>query len=108
MKIYDEITGTEITEPDLEAGFVYDRVRVIGRTEETTEVMPGTVTEDCPDGLRRRVPAEDIIEPCQWYHTYTADELAAQQPDDDAPLPGDGVATWDELAAAYNEGVRLA
>ena len=106
--IYDEITKEEIISPDLEAGYVYDGVRVIGRTEEKTEIMPGTVTADRPGGLRRRVPAKDITEPCQWYHAYTAEELAAQQEEDDAPQPGDGVATWDELAAAYSEEVSLA
>lgn len=96
MKIYDEITREEITDPDLSAGYVYDGYIVTGRTEEHYEVMDGTVTASRPDGLRRRVPAQDITEPCQWYHTYTEEELAAQQ-----NVPP----TWDELAAAYNEGV---
>lgn len=96
MKIYDEITREEITEPDLSAGYVYDGYIVTGHTEERIEVMEGTVTEARPEGLKHRVPAQDITEPCQWYHKYTEEELAAQQ---NAPL------TWDELAAAYNEGV---
>ena len=81
MKIYDEITREEITDPDLSAGYVYDGVIVTGRTEERIEVMEGTVTENRPDGLRRRVPAQDITEPCQWYHTYTEEELAQQEQD---------------------------
>lgn len=96
MKIYDEITKEEIFSPDLEAGYVYEGERVTGRTEEHLEVMEGTVTEERPNGLRRLVPAMDITEPCQYYHKYTEEELAAQQ--------GKGV-TWAELAAAYNEGV---
>lgn len=96
MKIYDEITKEEIFSPDLEAGYVYEGERVTGRTEEHLEVMEGTVTEERPNGLRRLVPAMDITEPCQYYHKYTEEKLAAQQ--------GKGV-TWAELAAAYNEGV---
>lgn len=97
MKIYDEITREEITDPDLSAGRLYDGEIVTGRTEEHLEVMDGTVTEARPDGLRRLVPAVDITEPCRYYHKYTEGELAAMQ--------GDGV-TWDALAAAYNEGVK--
>lgn len=96
MKIYDEITLEEITDPDLSAGRLYDGERVTGQTEEHLEVMEGTVTEERPDGLRRLVPAMDITEPCRYYHKYTEEELAA--------LQGKGV-TWAELAAAYNEGV---
>lgn len=79
MKIYDEITKEEILVPDLALGYVYDGVIVTGRTEERYEVMEGTVTEDRPDGLMRLIPAQDITEPCQWYHKYTEEELAAQQ-----------------------------
>lgn len=79
MKIYDEITREEITSPDLSAGYVYDGMIVTGCTEERYEVMEGTVTDDRPEGLRRLVPAQDIIEPCQWYHTYTEEELAQQE-----------------------------
>ena len=78
MKIYDEITWEERTDPDLEAGFVYDSQRVIGHADEQLEVMEGTVTEARPQGLRRLVPARDITEPCQCYHAYTPEELAAR------------------------------
>ena len=81
MKIYDEITREEITEPDLSAGYLYDGVIVTGRTEERIEVMEGTVTGARPDGLRHLIPAQDITEPCQWYHTYTEEELAQQEQD---------------------------
>ena len=107
MNVYDEITREQIENPDLEAGRLYDGVIVVGHEEERIEVMEGTVTDARPDGLRRRIPAHDITEPCQWYHAYTAEELAAmQQPEE--PDPADGVATWDDLAAAYSEGVSLA
>lgn len=79
MKIYDEITKEEITSPDLSAGYIYNGVLVTGHTEERIEVMEGTVTDDRPDGLRHLVPAQDITEPCQWYHTYTEEELAGQE-----------------------------
>lgn len=98
MKIYDERTRQEVTDPDLEAGYLYDGTIVTGRTEAHYEIMEGTVTEERPAGLRRLVPARDITEPCQWYHAYTEEELAAQN-------PGPGVeerlaALEEELAAA--------
>lgn len=104
MKTYDEKTGLEIESPDLEAGYVYPGRRKVG-TEE--RVLEGTVTERRPEGLRQLV---DVYEDCQYYHEYTEDELAAMQPPEepDPPAPADGVATWDELAAAYSEGVSLA
>lgn len=98
MKIYDEITREEITEPDLSAGYVYDGVIVTGHTEERIEVMEGTVTEDRPEGLRRLIPAQDITEPCQWYHKYTEEELAQQKPSSDTEKRL--AALEEELAAA--------
>lgn len=77
MKIYEETTHQEITEPDLSAGRLYVGQLVTGRTEEHLEVMEGTVTEARPEGLRRLVPAYDIAEPCLFYHRYTEEELAA-------------------------------
>lgn len=98
MKIYDEITREEITNPDLSAGYVYDGVIVTGRTEERIEVMDGTVTEARPEGLRHRIPAQDITEPCQWYHKYTEEELAQQKPSSDTEKRL--AALEEELAAA--------
>lgn len=102
MKTYDEITKTEVTNPDLEAGNLYDGVIVVGREPERIEVMEDTITPYRPEGLRQRIPAHDITEPCQWYHTYTEDELAAMQPPE--KLSGDTearlAALEDELAAA--------
>ena len=95
MKIYDEITGEELASPDLTAGYLYDGSKITGRTEEHWEPLGDT------DGLQQLVPAEDITEPCQYYHAYTEAELAARQPeqpssDTEARL----AALEDELAAA--------
>ena len=98
MKIYDDITREEITEPDLSAGYLYDGVIVTGHTEERIEVMEGTVTEDRPEGLRRLIPAQDITEPCQWYHKYTEEELEQQKPSGD--MEKRLAALEEELAAA--------
>ena len=78
MKIYDEATQQELTAPDLEAGYLYAGQRVTGVTEAHTEVLPGTVTDARPNGLRRLVPEKPITEPCQWYHAYTGEELAVR------------------------------
>lgn len=76
MKIYDENTKKEIQNPDLTKGFLYEGIIVIGRTEPEVVVMPGTVTEENPQGLRRIIPAHDVYEDCQYYHAYTEEELA--------------------------------
>lgn len=75
MKIYDEITREELTSPDLEVGYLYDGSIVTGHTESHYEVMEGTVTDSRPNGLRYLVPAQDIVESCQYYHTYTEEEV---------------------------------
>lgn len=74
MKIYDELTGAELTAPDESAGYLYAGQRVVKHVAETTEIMAGTVTADCPQGLRRIIPAHDVYEDCQYYHAYTAEE----------------------------------
>ena len=79
MKIYDEKTHEEISNPDLELGYVYDGTIVTGREEEKYEVMEGTVTDSNPDGLRRLIPAHDIVEECQYYHAYTDDEIEEER-----------------------------
>lgn len=76
MKIYDDATGEEVLTPDETKGYLYDGQRVVGHTEDAYEVMEGTVTKDCPEGLRRFIPARDVYEDCQFYHAYTAEELA--------------------------------
>lgn len=84
MKIYDDATKLELQQPDLNAGYLYDGVRVVGTEPEHYEVMPGTVTEDRPEGLRRRVRERAITEPCWYYHAYTPEELAARNTPTDA------------------------
>lgn len=74
MKIYDEITHEEIQSPDLSAGYVYDGTIVTGTTEARYEVMEGTITEDRPDGLRKYIPSEDIVEKCKYFHAYSEEE----------------------------------
>lgn len=75
MKIYDETSHDEIFDPDLTKGYLYDGTIVTGYTEETTEVMEGTVTEERPEGLVRLIPSRPIVEECQYYHTYTEEEV---------------------------------
>lgn len=75
MKIYDEITKEELTAPDESKGYLYESQIKTGMTEDTYEVMEGTVTEDCPNGLRRLIPGHAVFEACQFYHTYTDDEI---------------------------------
>lgn len=67
MKIYDEITGAELSAPDQEKGYTYPSRR---QCATELQVLPGT------KGLRRAVP---VYEDCLLYHTCTAEELAARQ-----------------------------
>ena len=76
MKIYDELTSAELTAPDESAGYLYAGQRIVKHVAETTEIMAGTVTADCPQGLRHIIPAHDVYEDCQYYHAYTEEELA--------------------------------
>ena len=75
MKIYDEITKEELTAPDESKGYLYESQIKTGMTEDTYKVMEGTVTEDCPNGLRRLIPGHAVFEACQFYHTYTDEEI---------------------------------
>lgn len=70
MKIYDELTGAELTAPDESAGYLYAGQRVVRHVPEHDEILEGT------DGLRHRILAHDEYEACQYYHTYTEAELA--------------------------------
>ncbi len=114
MAVYDELTGELLTDPDLSAGYLYDGQRVTvhhDAVEPVTEIgiLPGTEHCNGGAGLQGTIvvtpgtPAWDEYEECQYYHKYTEAELAAQHPPDTGG--SDEVATWDELAAAYNEGV---
>lgn len=73
MKIYDELTGAELTAPDESAGYLYDGQRVVRHVPEHDEILEGT------DGWRHRIPAHDEYEACQYYHTYTEAEIEAQK-----------------------------
>lgn len=121
MKIYDETTGAELSAPDLEAGYLYAARRIVAHHEATEavthlEVMPGTESLNGGAGLRHVVvdtparPEWDEYEDCQYYHAYTAEELAAMQPAEPEPATpqGSDAASWAELAAAYSEGVAQA
>lgn len=100
MKTYHEKTGELIENPDLEKGYTYPGQRYVGAERI---VLGGTIELYPPGGLGYDKP---VYEDCQWYHEYTEDELAAMQPPEE-PAPDDAP-TWDELAAAYNEGVSMA
>lgn len=76
MKIYDEITKKEITSDiDTNKGYTYDSRIVIDHVDDTYEIMEDSVSEDWPDGMRRRVPGYDVYEDCLYYHAYTEEEL---------------------------------
>lgn len=112
MKIYDELTGAELTAPDESAGYLYTGQRVVKHVAETTEIMAGTVTADCPQGLRRIIPAHDVYEACQYYHAYTEEEIEAkkaEQAESSKPSLQEQVdanaAAIEELAAMMAGGV---
>lgn len=114
MNVYDELTKELLEEPDLKAGYTYPGRRLVAHHEAVNpvtkiDILPGTEHCNGGAGLRGTIvvtpgtPARDEYEDCQYYHRYTEEELAAQHPPDTGG--SDEVATWDELAAAYNEGV---
>lgn len=86
MKIYDEALETALQNPDLTRGKLESARRVTVHHDAVPasvryEVMPGTVTADCPEGLRQEIttPAQDAwdeYEDVQRYVPYTDAELA--------------------------------
>ena len=86
MKIYDAALETELQNPDLTRGKLETAQRVTVHHDAVPasvryEVMPGTVTADCPEGLRQEIttPAKaayDEYEEVQRYVPYTEAELA--------------------------------
>ena len=86
MKIYDADLLHELQNPDLTRGKLETAQRVTVHHESIPEsvryeVMPGTVTADCPEGLRQEIttPAQeayDEYEDVQRYVPYTDAELA--------------------------------
>ena len=117
MNIYHEETLELIPSPDLSIGYTYPGRRFVAHHEAVEEqyhyeVMPKTESMRDGKGLRTKVidvPAReawDEYEECLYYRPYTEEELAAMHPPDDGG--SNDVATWDELAEAYNEGVMQA
>ena len=89
MKIYDETLTAELEGPDLALGHLEPARRPVQHHDAVErqyhlEVMDGTVTSDCPGGLRCEVEdvaataAWDEYEDCQRYVPYTDAELAEQ------------------------------
>lgn len=87
MKIYDETLTTELKSPDLTLGRLESARRLVAHHNAVErqyhyEVMEGTVTDECPEGLRREVEdvaaaaAWDEYEDVQRYVIYTDAELA--------------------------------
>jgi multidrug efflux pump subunit AcrA (membrane-fusion protein) len=87
MKIYDETLTTELESPDLTLGRLESARRLVAHHNAVErqyhyEVMEGTVTDECPEGLRREVEdvaaaaAWDEYEDVQRYVIYTDTELA--------------------------------
>lgn len=98
MKTYHAITGEEISAPDLSTGYTYPGKRYIG-TQKV--LMEGSVESYPPDGLRHEEP---VYEDCLFWRPREDPE----DPSTDPGAPDADVATWNELAAAYNEGVGMA
>ena len=86
MKIYDAALEHELQNPDLTRGKLESDRRVTVHHDAVAasvryEVMQGTVTADCPEGLRKEIttPAQeawDEYEEVQRYVPYTDAELA--------------------------------
>ncbi len=86
MKIYDATLEHELQNPDMALGKLETAKRVTVHHEAVSasvryKVMPGTVTADCPDGLRQEITttaqdAYDEYEEVQRYVPYTDAELA--------------------------------
>lgn len=98
MKTYNEKTGELIENPDLEAGYTYPGQRYVG-TERV--ILKGTVALYPPGGLEYDKP---VYEDCLVFHPWEPGENPEENPQRPDPAPGTA-ATWDELAAAYSEGV---
>lgn len=79
MKTYDEKTKKEILNPDLTLGCLYEGTIVTGKTKPKIVVMNGSVTSDNLAGLREYIPAEDIVESCMYYRTYTEEDLLEEK-----------------------------
>lgn len=99
MKTYNEKTGELIENPDLEKGYTYPGQRYVG-TERV--ILKGTVELYPPDGLGYD---KAVYEECLFFHPWEPGEKPEESPQLSDPKLSDTAATWDELAAAYSEGV---
>ena len=97
MKTYHEQTGELIENPNLEEGFTYPGQLYIG-TERI--VLEGTVALYPPGGLGYDKP---VYEDCLFFHPWEPGEKPGTE-----PQPSDDAPTWEEMADAYTEGVRMA
>lgn len=84
MKIYDSDLNLEITNPDLEKGYLKEAQRFVAHHEEEpeehhTEVMEDTISELCPYGLQQVIvdkphrAAWDEYETVQMYVPFEKD-----------------------------------
>lgn len=117
MKIYDATLEHELQNPDMALGKLETAKRVTVHHEAVPasvryKVMPGTVTADCPDGLRQEITttaqgAWDEYEEVHRYVPYTDAELAdiaeKAQAEKDA---ADAAAKASEQAAKEEEARR--
>lgn len=80
MKTYNAITGEEIENPDLEAGYTYPGKRYIG-TQKV--VLEGSVARYPPDGLRHEEP---VYEDCLFWQPNPTESPEQQEPDIDKKI----------------------
>lgn len=69
MAIYDANTRQPIESPDLSAGYLVDGTIVTGYENK---VFESSITEERPNGIRKKVPIE---EKCQFYYEYTGQDI---------------------------------
>ena len=123
MKIYDENLENEIRNPDLEKGRLESAKRLFAHHDEQKrvvhyEVMEGTITSACPEGLRKEVvdkpyrAAWDEFEDVQRYVPYTQDELdkisAAKKAEEEKKATEEAKRLEEEKAAKEREEAEKA
>lgn len=114
MNVYHETTMELLRDPDMSLGYTYQGTKLVAHhdaVEEIShyEVMQGTEDMNNGKGLQGKVidtprqEAWDEYEDCSYYHPYTKEELEKIEKNNP-----DNLASWEDLAAAYNEGVMQA
>ena len=116
MKIYDADLLHELQNPDLTLGKLESARRVTVHHEAVPasvryEVMPGTVTADCPEGLRQEIatPAQDAYDEYEEVHRYvpyTDAELAEIAEKEQAEKAAADAAAKDAEQAAKEDAAR--